>query len=109
MRQVVFAVAAGVLLLAGKMTPASSQEVKEIALAQQFGAIFIPLMAMENMQLIEKHAHARGLGELKVIWAKLAGPSVMRDAILSAIVHVSAQGDLRLLLMGPGPRSGAVR
>ena len=43
---------------------AQAQEVKEIALAQQFGAIFIPLMAMESMQLIEKRAAAQGLGEL---------------------------------------------
>jgi hypothetical protein len=32
----------GVVLLAGRVSPAVSQEVKEIALAQQFGAIFIP-------------------------------------------------------------------
>jgi sulfonate transport system substrate-binding protein len=77
MRQVVFALAVGVILLAGRFSPAASQEVKEIAVAQQFGAIFIPLMAMENMQLIEKQAQARGIGDLKVSWAKLAGPSVM--------------------------------
>ena len=71
-------------LVALAPTPsARAQEVKEIALAQQFGAIFIPLMAMENMGLIEKQAAARGLGELKVTWAKMAGPSVMVDAIIS--------------------------
>jgi hypothetical protein len=43
---------------AGRFSPAASQEVKEIAVAQQFGAIFILLMAMENMQLIEKQAQA---------------------------------------------------
>lgn len=83
MRQVVFALAVGVVLLAGRFSPAASQEVKEIAVAQQFGAIFIPLMAMENMQLIQKQAQARGIGDLKVSWAKLACPSVMVDAILS--------------------------
>ena len=99
MRQVVVALAVGVVLLAGRFGPAASQEVKEIALAQQFGAIFIPLMAMENMQLIEKQAQARGIGDLKVSWAKLAGTSVMVDAILSGNLHFSAQGVPSLSLM----------
>ena len=52
-------------LVALAPTPsARAQEVKEIALAQQFGAIFIPLMAMENMSLIVKQAAPRGLGGL---------------------------------------------
>ena len=38
------------LIAGGRSTPAAAQEVKEIAIAQQFGAIFIPLMAMENLQ-----------------------------------------------------------
>ncbi len=87
-------------LVALAPTPsARAQEVKEIALAQQFGAIFIPLMAMENMGLIEKQAAARGLGELKVTWAKMAGPSVMVDAIISGNLHFSAQGVPSLALM----------
>jgi NitT/TauT family transport system substrate-binding protein len=73
------------VIAAGKpASTAQAQEIKEITLAQQFGAIFIPLMAMENMQLIEKQAAAQGLGDIKVNWAKMAGPSVMVDAIISA-------------------------
>src|SRR5215510_12680510 len=106
MRKGVFAVAISVLLLAGRFTPAAGQEVKEIAVAQQFGAIFIPLMAMENLQLIEKQAQARGLADLKVSWAKLAGPSVMVDAILSVNLHFSAQGVPSLSLMWDRTRSG---
>jgi NitT/TauT family transport system substrate-binding protein len=106
MRQVVFAFAVAVVLLTGRFTPAAGQEVKEIALAQQFGAIFIPLMAMENMQLIERQAQARGIADLKVSWAKLAGPSVMVDAILSGNLHFSAQGVPSLSLMWDRTRTG---
>jgi NitT/TauT family transport system substrate-binding protein len=67
-------------------------EVSEINLAQQFGAIFIPLMAMENAKLVEKEAAARGMPDLKVNWTKMAGPSVMVDAIISGNLHFSAQG-----------------
>src|SRR5262249_14428338 len=94
------------VIAAGLLNPAAAAEVKEIALAQQFGAIFIPLMAMERMQLIEKQAQARGIGDLKVSWAKLAGPSVMVDAILSGNLHFSAQGVPSLALMWDRTRSG---
>jgi NitT/TauT family transport system substrate-binding protein len=67
-------------------------EVNEINLAQQFGAIFIPLMAMENFKLIEKEAAQRGMPDFKVNWTKMAGPSVMVDAIISGNLHFSAQG-----------------
>ena len=94
-------------LVAGRPpTPAAAQEVKEIAVAQQFGAIFIPLMAMENLQLIEKQATARGIGDIKVNWAKLAGPSVMVDAILSGNLHFSAQGVPSLALMWDRTKGG---
>ena len=94
------------VIAAGLLNPAAAAEVKEIALAQQFGAIFIPLMAMERMQLIEKQAQARGIGDLKVSWAKLAGPSVMVDAILSGNLHFSAQGVPSLALMWDRTRGG---
>jgi ABC-type nitrate/sulfonate/bicarbonate transport system substrate-binding protein len=94
------------LIAGGPPTPAAAQEVKEIAVAQQFGAIFIPLMAMENLQLIEKQATARGIGDVKVNWAKLAGPSVMVDAILSGNLHFSAQGVPSLALMWDRTKGG---
>ena len=88
------------MIVAGKPAPAArAQQIKEITLAQQFGAIFIPLMAMENMQLIEKQAIAHGIGDIKVNWAKMAGPSVMVDAIISGNLHFSAQGVPSLALM----------
>src|SRR5882762_1892635 len=100
MRRAVLCLLLAVAMIAGASTPhARSQEIKEITLAQQFGAIFIPLMAMENLQLIEKQAAAQGIGDLKVNWAKLAGPSVMVDAIISGNLHFSAQGVPSLALM----------
>src|SRR6476646_8574436 len=106
MRQGLFSLMLGLALFGALAQPAAAEEVTEIAVAQQFGAIFIPLMAMENMQLIEKQAQARGIGGLKVSWAKLAGPSVMVDAILSGNLHFSAQGVPSLSLMWDRTRSG---
>jgi NitT/TauT family transport system substrate-binding protein len=99
-RAVLSALLAAAMIVVGKPAPdARAEEIKEIALAQQFGAIFLPLMAMENMRLIEKQAAAAGIGDLKVTWAKMAGPSVMVDAIISGNLHFSAQGVPSLALM----------
>ena len=99
MRRMMLSLVVAACAAATSVAPARAQEVKEIALAQQFGAIFIPLMAMENLKLIEKHAAVQGIGELKVNWAKMAGPSVMVDAIISGNLHFSAQGVPSMALM----------
>jgi NitT/TauT family transport system substrate-binding protein len=89
------AAAAGVALIAISIplsAGAARAEVTEIALAQQFGISFMPLMVMENSKLIEKHAKAMGLPEPKVNWAKVAGPSVMNDGILSGSLQFASTG-----------------
>jgi len=67
-------------------------EVSEITVAQQYGVSFLPLMVMEKQRLIEKHAAQAGLAGLKVVWAKVAGPSVMNDGLISNAIHFAAQG-----------------
>ena len=81
-------------------------ELAEITLGQQFGAIFIPLMAMENLKLIEKHAAAQGLPALKTNWVRLAGPSALVDGIISGNVHFSAQGVPSLAIMWDKTKGG---
>ncbi len=82
-------IATSALLLAA--IPARA-DVKEVFLAQQFGIIFTPLMVMESQKMVEKHAAAKGMPDLKVTWTRLAGPAVMVDAMLSGSLHFSAQG-----------------
>lgn len=93
-------------LVMGSLAAPAHAEIKEIAIAQQFGAIFIPLMAMENLKLIEKHAEKNGMPDLKVNWTKMAGPSVMVDAIISGNLHFSAQGVPSLALMWDKTKNG---
>lgn len=85
---------------------AAAKEVSEINLSQQFGAIFLPLMVMEKDKLIEKQAAARGLGEVKVNWAKVAGPSVMVDMIISGQMHFTAQGVPSLAILWDKTKGG---
>src|SRR6267378_8519669 len=79
------------LLLAAVAAPASA-ELGEINVAQQYGVSFLPLMLMERDKLVEKHAKAEGLGEVKVGWVKVAGPSVMNDGVISGALQFISVG-----------------
>ena len=74
-------------------------EVSEITVAQQYGVSFIPLMVMEKQGLIEKHAAQAGQSGLKVVWAKVAGPSVMNDGLIANAIHFAAQGAPSLITL----------
>ena len=82
---------AGVLLVSS--VPAFA-EVNEVYVAQQYGVSFLPFMLMERDKLVEKHAKAAGLGELHVSWAKVAGPSIINDGLVSGSVHFAATAAL---------------
>jgi NitT/TauT family transport system substrate-binding protein len=84
--------------LAAAITSAHA-EVSEVSIAQQFGVAFLPLMWMEHNGTIEKHAKAAGLGDIKVNWAKVAGPAVMNDALLSGSLNFTAVGAPSLITL----------
>lgn len=72
-------------------TPAQA-ETKEIRAAQQYGLSYLNLMIMQDQHLIEKQARTRGLGNIKVTWAKLGGPGAMNDALLSGGLDFASGG-----------------
>ena len=94
----VLSFAAAIVVLAA-ITTRSHAEVTELNVAQQYGVSFLPLMWMEHNKLIEKHAKAEGLGDIKVNWAKLAGPAAMNDALLSGSLHFSSVGAPSLITL----------
>lgn len=67
-------------------------ETAEVRVAQQYGISYLPLMLMEQNKLIEKHAKAKGLGDIKVSWSKFAGGNVMNDALLSGSLDLASAG-----------------
>ncbi len=78
---------------------AARAEVSQITIAQQYGVSFLPLMVMQKQQLVEKHAQALGLSGVTVKWAKVAGPSVMNDGLISGALHFAAQGAPSLITL----------
>ena len=90
------------LLLAGVLVTFAfpvSAEVNEVQVAQQYGVSFLPLMLMERDKLVEKHAKAAGLPELRVNWEKVAGPSIINDGLISGSVHFAATGAPSLITL----------
>lgn len=71
---------------------AARAEVSEVRIAQQFGISYLPLMILEKEKLLEKHAKAAGLGDVKVTWSKFAGGNVMNEALLSGSLHFASGG-----------------
>ena len=76
----------------GMVVVQARAELTEIKVAQQYGISYLPLMLMEEQKLIEKHARANGIPDLKVGWAKFAGGSVMNDALLSNSMQFASGG-----------------
>ena len=67
-------------------------EAQEIRLAKQLSMGYVQFNVIEDRQLIEKHAKASGVGDVKVTWATFNGPDNMNAALLSNSVDVVAGG-----------------
>jgi len=78
--------------------PADAQ-VPEIRLARQFSMGYLQFNVMEHQQLIEKHAKALGIPEVKVSWHVFNGPAAINDALLAGQIDVGSGGTPGLLLL----------
>ena len=63
-----------------------------IRISQQFGTLYLPLHVIEDQKLIEKHAKALGLDEVKVEWAKISGGDAINAALLAGSIDIAAAG-----------------
>jgi NitT/TauT family transport system substrate-binding protein len=88
-----------VTLLLFTVAARCAAEMSEVSVAQQYGVSFLPLMLMEREKLVEKHARSAGLGEVKVSWASVAGPSVMNDGVISGAIQFIAVGAPSLITL----------
>ncbi len=71
----------------------------EIRLARQFSMGYLQLNVMEHQQLIEKHAKALGLNDLKVSWFTFNGPTAVNEALISGNIDVGSGGVPGLLVL----------
>jgi NitT/TauT family transport system substrate-binding protein len=88
----------GVGLVLAIAAPASA-EVSELRITKQPSIIYLPLVIMEHDKLLEKHAKAAGLGDLKVTWITFNSGGTSTDALLSGSVDLVTSGVSNLLLL----------
>src|SRR6187401_2956052 len=90
------AFAAAAMLSGALMAAAQAQEIR---LARQFSMGYLQLNVMEHQQLIEKHAKALGLNEVKVSWFTFNGPTAVNEALISGNIDVGSGGVPGLLVL----------
>src|SRR5919197_2812419 len=98
MRRLGFAVAAAVLAV-GFTSASLHAQVPEIRLARQYSMGYLQFNVMEHEKLIEKHARALGIPEVKVSWHMFNGPNAMNDALLSGSIDIAAGRTPRPLVL----------
>jgi NitT/TauT family transport system substrate-binding protein len=64
----------------------------EVRFARQFSMGYLQFNIMEQHQLLEKHAKALGVADVKVTWATFNSPAAMNDALLSGSVDIVSGG-----------------
>jgi NitT/TauT family transport system substrate-binding protein len=67
-------------------------EAQEIKISRQFGLPYIPLVIVEQQQLIEKHAKRLGLGDVKTKWSTVGTSSATLDGLLSGSIDFASAG-----------------
>ena len=70
----------------------ANAQVPEIRFARQFSMGYLQFNVMEKHRLLEKHAKAAGIPEVKVVWATFNSPAAMNDALLSGSVDIVSGG-----------------
>ena len=69
-----------------------ADEVASIVVVSQHGLPYLPLMVMDTLKLIEKHADRLGIGSLKPDYKTLGGTQSLIDALLSGQMNFGVTG-----------------
>src|SRR3982751_7133267 len=78
---------------------AGTARAQEIRIARQFSMGYLQFNVMEHEKLLEKHATALGLKDVKIVWATFNGPDAMNNALISDSVDIVAGGVPGLLTL----------
>lgn len=71
---------------------AASAEVSQLRVSRGFGASYLPFYIMEAKGLLQKHAAAAGLGDIKVEYTLVDGGNHINDAMLAGALDIASTG-----------------
>ena len=77
----------------------ATAEAQEVRFAKQTSMGYVQFNVLERHKLLEKHARALGLGEVKATWVTFSGPDAMNTALLAGDVDVVAGGVPALVIL----------
>jgi NitT/TauT family transport system substrate-binding protein len=80
------------ILLACAAAGSAHAEVSEVRISYGYGVLYLPLMIMDSERLLEKHAKAAGLADVKASYRVLDGGNVINDAMLSGALDIASIG-----------------
>jgi len=86
------AVAPAALAMPALRRSALAQEVSSIVLISQTGLPYLPMMVMEQLRLVEKHAEKLGVASLKTEFKSLGGTQSLIDALISGQMQFGVTG-----------------
>ena len=89
------------------ITPLQARaEMSELTVERAFGIAYLPLMLMERDKLVEKHARAAGIPDLKITWVTFGSGSALNDALLSGSLQIAVGGTPSLITLWSKTRGG---
>ena len=86
-------------ILAADVTPAPAAEATEFHIARQPGVVYLQPIIMEEKKLIERHAAALGLNDVKMRWSIITSGGVMTEAVISSSIDLAITGISNMLLL----------
>ncbi|MGC1466885.1 MAG: ABC transporter substrate-binding protein, partial [Pseudolabrys sp.] len=86
------AAAPAVLAMPALRRSAMANEVSNIVLVSQYGLPYLPLMVMNELKLVQKHAQKLGIPSLAPDYKRLGGTQSLIDALLSGQMHFGVTG-----------------
>jgi NitT/TauT family transport system substrate-binding protein len=90
-------------------TSAAAAESTEFHIARQPGIVYLQPVLMEDKKLVEKHAAALGLNDLKVRWSIITSGGVMTEALISGSIDMAVTGLSNMLLLWDKTKAGSKR
>src|SRR5256885_8867895 len=95
--------------LAAALAPllAGAASAQEVRIARQFSMGYLQFNVMEHDKLLEKHATALGLKDVKIAWSIFNGPDAMNNALISDSVDIVAGGTPGLVTLWARTRGTA--
>jgi len=92
-------IAPWILGIAAVLAGPAAAETDKIRMGVQPGLTHLPWAVIEHEHLIEQHAKASGLGELKVEWFHFAGGAALNDGMLSGKLDFAETGPPSLIIL----------